>query len=146
MRFYEELISNCLQEAKPLLASHYAEIAHFKQIPLDPDYDQYLELEKIGMTRCFVARNKNGDMIGYAVYFCRHNLHYKSSLQAVQDILYMSPEYRGRGALFIMWCDERLKSEGVQVVYHHVKVAHDFSPMLEKIGYVFVDKIMGRVL
>lgn len=146
MRFSQESIEANLEESKPLLQNHYSEIAHFQDIPLDPDYDQYIALEKMGIVRCYVARNNDGAMVGYAVYFVRNNLHYKSSLQSVQDVLYIDPAYRGRGGAFIIWCDEQLKAEGVQVNYHHVKVSHDFSPMLEKMGYVFVDKILGRRL
>lgn len=146
MRFSRESIETFIDEIKPLLESHYDEIAHFKSIPLDPDYDQYLELEKMGIVRCFIARNNDGDMIGYAIYFVRRNIHYKSSLQSVQDVLYMNPAYRGRGGLFIMWCDEQLKAEGVEVNYHHIKAEHNFGPMLEKMGYRLIDLIYGRIL
>lgn len=144
MRFSRELIADCLEEAKPLLEDHYEEIAHFKSIPLDPDYDQYLELEKMGIVRCFVARNNEGAMIGYATFFVRRNIHYKSSLQSVQDIIYINPSYRGQGGKFLLWCDEQLKAEGVQVNYHHIKSAHNWGKMAERMGYELIDLIYGK--
>jgi hypothetical protein len=146
MRFSQETLEQNVAESKPLLESHFKEIAQFQDIPLDPDYDQYIALEKAGFIRYFAARSADGALVGYAVYFVRHNLHYRSSLQAVQDVIFIKKEFRGRGGSFIKWIDEQLKAEGVQVTYHHVKVAHDFSKMLEKIGYTFVDKILARRL
>jgi len=146
MVFARETIESCIEEAKPLLEAHYAEIAHYHDIPLDPDYDQYLQLEKMGIVRCYVARNSEGKMVGYAVYIVRNNLHYKTSLQAVQDIIFVKKECRGRGGYFILWCDEQLRDEGVQAVYHHVKTKFNFGPMLEKCGYELIDLIYGRRL
>lgn len=134
------------EELAPLLQKHYEEIAHFKDIVLDPDWDQYDKLEQVGALRVYTARDHEGVLIGYSVYFIRHNLHYKNSRQAMQDILFIDPERRGFGAKFILWCDKQLKEEGVQVTYHHVKSKHNFGPMLERIGYELVDLIYARRL
>ena len=146
MRFTQETVEQNVAESKPLLESHFKEIAQFQDIPLDPDYDQYIALEKAGFIRCFIARDTDGAMVGYAVYFVRNNLHYRGSLQAVQDVIFIKPEFRGRGGRFILWCDEKLKEQGVQVVYHHVKSKFNFGPMLEKCGYELVDLIYARRL
>lgn len=146
MKFNLEKVRDIIEEIEPLLHKHYEEIAHFKTIPLDPDYDQYLQLEELGVIRLFTARTDDGLLVGYAVFFVRANLHYKSSLQAAQDIIFIDPAHRGTGAKFILWCDEQLKAEGVQAVYHHVKKAHNFGPMLERFGYELVDLIYGRIL
>lgn len=138
--------SELFHELMPLLEKHYHEIAHYKDIPLDPDFEQYEKLEQIGALRAFIARDELGAMVGYAVYFIRHNIHYRSSLQALQDILFIDPERRGFGAKFILWCDQQLKAEGVQITYHHVKAAHNFGAMLERLGYRLVDLIYTRRL
>ena len=130
----------------PLLEKHWSEIAHFKDVKLDPDWEQYERLEQAGVLRVFVARDHAGIMVGYAVYFVRHNPHYRQSLQALQDILFIDPTRRGFGAKFILWCDEQLRSEGVQATYHHVKAKHNFGAMLERLGYQLVDLIYARRL
>lgn len=142
----EPLTSDLFHEVMPLLEKHYHEIAHYKDIELDPDIEAYENLERNNAIRCFIARDELEVMVGYAVYFIRHNIHYKSSLQALQDVIYIDPERRGFGAQFILWCDEQLKAEGVQIVYHHVKNAHNFGPMLERLGYRLVDLIYTRRL
>lgn len=146
IQFAKESIKDCYEESLPLLKEHWEEIAHFKDIPLEPDLENYLLAENNGMVRVFTARDEEKKLVGYAVYFVRKNMHYKSSLQAVQDILFITKSKRGMGGRFILWCDEQLKNEGVQATYHHVKQAHNFGPLLERFGYQMVDLIYSRRL
>ena len=146
MNFTRETIKDSYEEAKPLLLAHYKEIAHYQDIPLDVDVETYLKFEALGFIRVYVSRDDEGKMIGYGVYFVRPNMHYKSSLQAVQDVIYIQKERRGMGGRFILWCDKQLKAEGVQAVYHHVKAEHNFGPLLERFGYKLVDLIYARRL
>jgi GNAT superfamily N-acetyltransferase len=147
MQFQKEQLSpELFAEMLPLLTAHYKEIAHYQDIPLEPDYSSYKHLSDSDCLRIFTARNDDKELIGYCVYFVRENLHYKSSLQAVQDIVYVRPDCRGVGARLIKWSDEQLKADKVQVVYQHVKSAHNFGPMLERMGYELVDLIYARRL
>ena len=148
----ERLTPGLLHEALPLLRAHKDEIAHYQDIPLDVAEEKYLAMDLAGTLRVFTARvddataSLDNKLVGYAVFFVAPNLHYRGSLQASQDILYMDPAHRGRGLVFINWCDEQLRQEGVQAVYQHLKVEHDFGRALERLGYVFVDKIYARRL
>lgn len=146
MKFQREKASLVLTEVRPLLEMHWAEIAAYKDIPLEPDLEAYARIDESGGLRVFTARDEANTLIGYNIFFVHRNLHYKSSLQANQDILYIHPDKRGFGMRFILWCDKELKTEGVQVVYHHVKAKHDFGPMLERMGYNLVDKIYAKRL
>lgn len=146
MRYRREQACDVFDEMLPLLEKHYLEIAHFRDIAFEPDKEQYLKIDELGLSRVFTARNVEGKLIGYAVYFVRSNMHYKSSLQAVQDVIYIDRAHRGFGAEFIHWCDVQLNLEGVQAVYHHVKVAHNWGPMLERLGYKMVDLIYTKRL
>ena len=134
------------KEIMALSSEHYEEIAHYKDIALEPDEERYNQIEEGGMLRVFTLRNIDKKLIGYALFFVNKNLHYKSSKQAVQDVIFIRKENRGRGGRFIAWCDEQLKAEKVQVVYHHVKTKHDFGVLLERQGYECVDKIYGKRL
>lgn len=136
--------SEVLDEIKPLLEMHWHEIAHYQDIPLDPDYDWYCTSPVV---RVFTARDA-GRLIGYGVFFVGPNKHYRSSKQAVQDILFVHPERRGStvGFRLIRFCDQQLKTEGCQVVYQHMKKSHQFGPLLEKQGYELVDLIHAKRL
>lgn len=133
-------------EMLPLFELHYKEIAAFQDIPLKPDFMRYEQIEQLGFLRAYTARTEFGELVGYAVFFVNWNLHYSTSLQAVQDILFIHPEHRGTGARLIKWADEQLKLDGVQTVAHHVKSAHNFGPLLERMGYRCVDLIYVKRL
>ena len=111
----EGLSPHLLEEALPLLRAHWAEVAHYLDIPLEIDTDMYLGASVAGLVRCYTARADgesrwwlrqdgcedrrcsaaNGELLGYAVFFVRPNLHYKQSKQAVQDVVYLHPSVRG---------------------------------------------------
>ncbi len=150
MRFkVEPFTAELFAEVAPLMISHWGEIALFKDtVPLDPDYDAYAQAQAAGRLRFFTCRDEAGALQGYAVFFVINHPHYKTTLFAVQDVLFVQPELRhaGSGAKLILWCDQQLKAEGVGVVSQHVKVDHDFGPMLERMGYVLADKIYLRRL
>lgn len=130
-----------------LLERHYHEIAHFKDIALDIDWPAYEQCEALGKLRCFAARVEE-DLIGYVGYLVNHNPHYKGSLQAVQDVLYLAPERRGlfAGSRLIAYADRCLAAEGVQVVYHHTKAAFPIDSVLKRNGYELVDTLWAKRL
>lgn len=147
MDFSRERVRDVLPELAELTAKHYLEIALYQDIPLDPDFERYYQVEDMGHLALFVARDE-GKIVGYSVFYLDQSIQYRSSYQANQDLLYLDPSYRGKGLGrdFLKWIDEQLEALGVQVVFHHTKIAHDFSPLLEDLGYQHVDKVYARRL
>ena len=146
--FSRESLTDALwSEAMPLLAKHWAEIAHYPDIPLEPDVALYQAIEANGALRVFTARRDEA-LVGYALFFVRPNGHYKSSLQASQDVLYIDPAIRGGSAVprFLLFCDAELKADGVQVACHHLKVAHNHERLMRSLGYEPVDIIWTKRL
>ena len=146
--FARERMHDLWPELEPLIREHWLEVAHYLDIPLDPDRDAYNAMEDAGAVRAYTARIK-GVLVGYVIYFVRPNLHYSGSKQAVQDVLFIAPEHRGGlGFRLLRWSHERLRDEGVQVVYQHVKVKPglNFGPVLERMGYELIDNIYGKRL
>jgi len=145
--FARETSEEVINEIAPLFEAHFREIAHYPDIPLNVDYDAYLRLEARGCLRIYTIR-VGLELVGYAIFAVARSMHYSGSLQARQDVIYLDPRYRhGRlGFRFIGWCDTQLKAEGVQVVFQHVKAAHNFGPMLERLGYELIDYMYGRRL
>lgn len=148
MEFQRERLTNELcDEVYPLLEAHWKEIAFYKDIPLKPDFTKYIQLSDSEHLLVYTARdNDTKELIGYAAFMVAYSLHYRTSKQAVQDVIYFKPERRGHGMVFIDWCDQQLKALGCQVVYHHVKDTHNFGPALKRVGYDLVDHIYGRRL
>ncbi|HLA14768.1 MAG TPA: hypothetical protein VJZ25_07070 [Gemmatimonadaceae bacterium] len=138
----ETLSPELIEELTPLLQQHCTEVED--ESPLDVDWERYYAAAST--LRLYTVRLE--DLIGYASFFVVRNPHFRYSLQALQDTLFLNPFYRGRfiGPRFIEWCDRQLALEGVQKVYHHVKTAHDFGPMLEMLGYSCVELVYARRL
>lgn len=147
IKYSQEKIIDVYDDILPILRDHFSEVGHYQDIRLEPNISEYYSLEKSGNLKLYIARDDfDKELIGYAIFIIRPHLHYKSCLTAGQDIIYIKKERRGFGEEFINWCDMQLKKLGVQVVYHHVKVRHDFSPALKRLGYEGIEKIWGRRL
>jgi GNAT superfamily N-acetyltransferase len=143
--FSQEKWVDYISEAMPLLTKHWLEISNYKDIILNVDHNYYQTMEDEDSLRIFTARDEaTNEMVGYLLYTVGYNPHYKDSLQASVDVVYIDPERRGFGMKFMKWCDERLKQEGVEIVYHHVKLAHDFGPVLKRMGYKPIETIYGK--
>lgn len=148
MNFQREFLTPRLwEEMLPLFYTHWKETGHYRDIKLEPDVEQYETAVKSGAVQIYTAR-ENDELKGYCVFIVRSHPHYRSSIQAVADLLYLSKDMRGRmvGPRFIKWCDEQLKAQNVQVVMQHTKVTHNFGPLLARIGYELVDHVYARRL
>jgi len=143
----EDLTDAFIEEITPLLMAHKDELCLYDDFDFEPDWGTYKVLATAGVLAIFTAR-VSGVLIGYSVYAVHPNLHYKSRLHAIQDVLYISPEYRGKlmGLKLIRYADSVMKYEGVHLVTHHVKASNDFGPMLVRIGYELGDKLYNRRL
>lgn len=147
LTFQRERAHELYAEALPLFEAHRQEISHYQDIPLGVDVESYKRVEEANGLRCYTAR-KDRELIGYCVYFIRHNPHYMTSKQAVQDVLFIRKEYR-QGWMpvrFIRYTERELKAEGTQVVYHHVKAASPVGRLMEAMHYDLVDLIYAKRL
>ena len=148
--YQREAFVNVYAEALPLLELHAKEIAHYQDIPLKVDVERYKLADEAGSLRIYTARTgATGALIGYAAFFIAFNPHFASSLQAVQDVLYVQPEWRGLmvGYRLIRFSENELRREGVQAVYQHEKIAHpELGQLLRRMGYEAVDTIYAKRL
>lgn len=132
---------------KPLFLAHYSEIETLPGLKVDPNYEAYLHCEKEGLLRVFTVRqSETAELIGYAVFFVKLNLHFKTVKEAVHDLLFLYPKYR-KGALgyrFVKWCDEELKKEGVNIILQSVSFLRDHSSLFKRLGYRLIDLVYVR--
>ncbi len=148
LTFQRERSTDLWPEIMPLLMEHKKEIASYDDIHLSPDMDAYDRCEAMGMLRCYTAR-LNDRLIGYACFFVKANMHYRESLQAVQDVLFVTKPHRhGRvGLKLIRHSEYELMCEGVQVVYHHLKCNRpETIALFHKLGYEDIDLIVAKRL
>lgn len=110
-------------------------------------WQHYRRCDEAGLLRIYTIRNGKC-LVGYSIYTVVQNSHYGDSLQANNDIIYLTPELRGRmtGFKFIRWCDAQLKLGGVQRVTMHIKLAHNWGKALERQGYMAEEIIYAKRL
>lgn len=130
-----------LEEAKALFPAHWDELALNKdQVPLDPQYEIYLERDRRGEVVVIVGRS-SGILVGYFVGFVAPGLHYRTCLTLTMDIFYVVPEHRGRQGLRLFRAVEaEAKRRGVQRMFVGSKLHADASWLFEKLGYTEVER------
>ena len=141
--FQKESPEPFTQQALELFKKHYSEIAERKDvIKLKPNLKSYNMLYEKGALEIHTIRN-DGELIGYSLWFISNHIHYADSVTANSDVLYISPEHRKGmiGVKFIKWTTEEIKKRNPQRIMFHVKPFLDYSPILERIGANFFEKI-----
>ena len=148
IKYAQESFADMEIELKTLTVRHWEEIAHNKElIKLDPDWEMYRILGAKGVIH-FTSARKDGELVGYQVYSVMPHMHYKSSLTASSDVLYLAPEYRkGRTGIRLMQAAEKnLKALGVQRVLQNVKLSNDWGAILEMLGFTPFERIYSKLL
>ncbi len=136
--YARETYDQIIEELRPLLPIHWQELAVYKDIPLDPDYEFYKRVADADRLMIYTARN-GGALIGYAIFSIhpRHP-HYATLKYAINDIIWLHPDQRHKkiGLGFREFWDKQLYDMGVQLVVIDTKVSHpDLMYLLKNGGY-----------
>ena len=148
VKYQQEFLETTYEEAKPLLNSHWDEIALNKdKIKLNPDWDAYESLEVQGKLKIFTARD-DGRLVGYFVVIVGVNIHYKDHLFASNDIIYLSPEHRKgfTGIKLIKFAEKCLKTDGVSVLTINTKVHKPFDKLMDFLKFRKIERVYSKYL
>jgi hypothetical protein len=128
---------------RELLPANYEELTLNKEkVQLDPDWDKYYELERLGKLVIITIRN-TGHLSGYAFFIVDTSLHYKSLTVANNDVIYVIPSLRGAsGFKFLRFCHIEMSSRADKVTFH-VKDFKNWGPILSRFGYAKEDSLWG---
>jgi len=143
-----ESFTERLDEFKPLFPLHWEELALNKdKVPLDPQYDIYVEREKRGEL-IFATIRELGKPVGYFIGFVAPGLHYKTCLTCTMDIFYVCKEKRKgtAGIKLFRFVEKELKRRGVQRWFMGSKVHADASALFERIGAAKVETYYSKWL
>ncbi len=143
----EMLTDELIAELTPLLKAHASEICPYEDFEFNPDWATYRFFQDNDKLKAFVAREE-GKLVGYLAYMVFHNMHFKDVQQAVQDVLYIDPDCRGKmlGIKLIKYADDVMRYNGVHITIQHVTNQNEFGPILERIGYHLEEKVYDRRL
>lgn len=148
LEYKEELLENCLDELKPYLEKHYKEVGLYQDsIDLNPDYDKYLEMEKLGIIHTVTARD-DGKLVGYFISIVTINLHYSDHKYAMNDILYIDEDYRKSGAAMELfaYAEQCLKDMGVSVITIHMKTKLPFDSLCDSLEYDYSERLYTKYI
>lgn len=139
---------DCIPELRPLFVVHHAELGLFKgDMPLDPDYREYVRREREGSLFLCSAR-QNGIIVAYYVAVVRPGFHYKSTLTGTADIYWVAPEMRGKGLALPLFrhVERELKRRGVMVWYGGNKIHNPLGAdkLHELLGFTPADKYWAK--
>lgn len=130
-----------LEEVKPMLPLHYEELSlHKGRFPLNPNYDEYLRRDALGMVTAIVLRSA-GKLVGYVVAFTAPGMHYQDCLTMTMDIYFVDPEYRGGngGAIMFQALEAEARRRGVDLIFTGSKNHKDTSFLFGRLGYEAVE-------
>lgn len=143
-----ESLTDTLEELKPLLPLHWEELALNKDdVPLDPQYDVYLQRDAAGEIT-FVTVRDDGALIGYLVGFVMPGLHYKTCLTCITDIFYLVQDKRafGAGTMLFDAAEKELKRRGVKRWFVGSKDHKACSDFLTMRGLAPVETMHSKML
>lgn len=144
LTFQVDSFEQCIPELCRIFPMHHTELGLLRnKMPLDPDYQEYVRIERNG--NLFLTTGRwNGIIVAYYVAHVRPGLHYLSTLTGTMDIAYVSPEMRGRGLALPLFrhVEKELQRRGVKVWYSGAKVHNPMGmPELhEMLGFIPADK------
>lgn len=146
--YQQEFLDDVRDSAASLLVEHWKEVALNKDIiPLDPDWDAYEKLEGEGKLRIFTVRDSSL-LVGYFVVIVDTHIHYKSTLFATNDLIYLRPSSREGfvAARLIRFAEKCLRADDVTVLMINTKDHRPFDPLLIRGGYELFDRVYGKRL
>lgn len=140
----EPMTKELIDEMVPLIIRHWIEVGR-KDVKLEPQFDHYLKLQKMGWIKTFTARSR-GVLAGYAVFIIKEHHHYSLARWAIQDLIYLAKEHRKgwAGYRFVKFMDRMLEDDDVSVISMSVNYERDFGSLLARLGYTPSEMIFTR--
>lgn len=143
-----ESFAAAMPELVKIFPTHWEELALFKdRMPLAPQYEEYIAREMNG--DLFLATVRwDGKIAGYYTAQCRPGFHYKETFTALQDMVYIVPEYRDLGLSLPLFrlVERELRRRGVQLWYAGYKTDKSLRlpELLSRIGFMPADTYMAK--
>jgi GNAT superfamily N-acetyltransferase len=140
---YEEII----EELVALSEDHWKEVEWGQdKIPLEPCLETYKLANETDSLYMYSVRNEDEELVGYATFWIYRHPHHKNTVFAVNDLLYLLPEYRhtGYSQNLIYFCEQDLKGKGVGVITYSMKIKHRFEDLMYSSGYEHTESTFSK--
>jgi hypothetical protein len=136
------------QELLPLLKDNWVRTESLIGAePMDPAWDKYQKLDEMDLVECITAR-RNGELVGYIIYFLSLNMHHKTVRSAHGDLLYVKRD-PGLGRVVFALIDAAemsMRARGIKYVGWFVQKGSRVRKILESRGYIDDEIVMEKKL
>jgi GNAT superfamily N-acetyltransferase len=147
--YQQERFEEIWPEIEPLLLAHYHEIAMYQdKIDLNPDRAFYEYAQDAGRAYLHTVRCKDKGLIGYAATFVNHNPHYMDHVYAVNDVIFIDPEYRGTDVskTLMTLLEADMRTLGVSVMTFHMKEYKPFRSLMSSCGFELKEELWAKYI
>jgi len=134
--------------AEDLLFQHWRETeSDLDRVPLSVDWEWMKALEAQKMFHCAALR-RNGRLIGYNAFQTYRHIHFRHTLHAINDGVFIEPSERGMaGVRIIRGVEPMLKSLGVARIMYGAKLrARTAGDLLARLGYSHTENIYCKLI
>ena len=148
IRCQQESFDQIAEDIAVLLEDHWLEVEWGKDdIPLDPNFRAYQQADQDGTVVMFALRD-GGALVGYNTFWIYNHPHHSGTVFAVNDMLYIKPEYRnGLSSSNMLWfCEEVLKEKGANVITYHMKPHKSFTKLMDYLGYEHTECVYSKFI
>ena len=145
--YQEEDAETFRGDVEPLLTAYYDETIVDLGLKFDADFAAYIDANERGRMVCIGARD-DGKVIGIACFFITPYLYSRNYILAIQDLLYIVPEYRKgwTGIRLIKTAEKLLKSRGVGMIDLVCRPHMDNTSLYERLGYKYAEKRFSKLV
>lgn len=135
MDFYEERMIDLKPELEVLIQANHDESGLYKDMELTPMWEAYYAMDDMGMFQAFTMREE-GKLVGYSLFMSSPHMHYSATEWALNDVVYVDPEYRGANTVdFFNFVEDELTVRGVDVITYHMKALKPFEKLMGALGF-----------
>lgn len=146
MIIQEEDYLDCENELVQLGKYNYKEIKIFPY-EYNPDLELLRLVHSVGMLFLLTLRDADNNLKGYSLNTLVNSMLSTGVKQSVCNMLYVSPDSRGRQSLKLMKrTEETAKLYGASMHIWGVSPLNDFSPILKRTGYKEVETMYYKCL
>lgn len=146
---HERMDSLLMDEMESLWKIHWEEVANYQdKMKLNVDRELYTQMQDSGLYQTITARNEEGALIGYIGFLITTHPHYKESIFANMDNVFLHKDYRKGfvGIKLFQRAEKLLKELGVDIIMMRSKHKSDLSPIFKLMNYSLTETVYSKYI
>lgn len=149
MQILMESVIDVYPALNTLIKEYFAKtVASEDCLPLDMDWDFYINLETKGQLTLITARDNNKALLGFAMYLVGPHPQHKGKVVATCNTLATRLDKRkqGIGTSLVKAAEAYFKHIGASAIFHGYRTVYNANPLFTKMGFKLVEHFYMKVL